>query len=83
MLSMAGYPGGRGMPKLIAAGFDEPTADGLLDALRPDVHCKGTDWTVETVPERAVVEAYGGRIAICGDPKTHSSTELAEKLGEE
>lgn len=63
--------------------FDEPTADGLLDALRPDVHCKGTDWTVETVPERAVVEAYGGRIAICGDQKTHSSTELAEKLGEE
>lgn len=60
--------------------FDEPTADGLLEALRPEVHCKGTDWTVATVPERAVVEAYGGRIAICGDRKTHSSSQLARRL---
>lgn len=62
--------------------FDEPTADGLLAALQPEVHCKGTDWTEETVPERDAVLAYGGRIAICGDPKTHSSTGLAERLGE-
>jgi bifunctional ADP-heptose synthase (sugar kinase/adenylyltransferase) len=41
---------------------------------------KGTDHTPETVPERHVVEAYGGRIAICGDPKTHASTHLIEKL---
>jgi rfaE bifunctional protein nucleotidyltransferase chain/domain len=63
--------------------FDEPTADGLLDALRPEVHCKGTDWTIDTVPERAVVEGYGGRIAICGDRKSHSSTELGQKLDRE
>jgi len=56
--------------------FGERTAGALLRALRPDVHVKGTDWTAETVPERDVVLAYGGRIAICGDPKRHSSTEL-------
>jgi bifunctional ADP-heptose synthase (sugar kinase/adenylyltransferase) len=59
--------------------FPEATAEGLLDALRPDVHVKGTDWTAETVPERATVEAYGGRILIAGDAKAHSSTELIEK----
>jgi len=63
--------------------FGEPTAKELLCALRPDVHVKGTDWTAETVPERAVVEAYGGRIAICGDPKTHSSTALIERARSE
>lgn len=60
--------------------FDEPTAADLLRALRPDVHVKGTDWTAETVPERSVIESYGGRIAICGDPKTHSSTSLIARL---
>ena len=60
--------------------FGEATAEALLDALRPDVHVKGTDWAEETVPERAVVERYGGRIAICGDPKQRSSTALIEKL---
>jgi rfaE bifunctional protein nucleotidyltransferase chain/domain len=59
--------------------FSEPTAAELLRALRPDVHVKGTDWTAETVPERDVVLGYGGRIAICGDAKTHSSTELIER----
>jgi len=61
--------------------FAEPTADALLAALKPDVHVKGTDWTADTVPERAVVEAYGGRILIAGDEKTHSSTALIDKLG--
>lgn len=61
--------------------FGEPTAAELLATLRPDVHVKGTDWTAETVPERAIVEAYGGTIAICGDPKTHSSTALIRRLG--
>lgn len=56
--------------------FPEATAEGLLDALRPEVHVKGTDWTEDTVPERDTVIAYGGRILIAGDPKTHSSTEL-------
>lgn len=60
--------------------FGEPTAHELLTALRPDVHVKGTDWTAANVPERAVVEGYGGRIAICGDEKTHSSTALVERM---
>jgi rfaE bifunctional protein nucleotidyltransferase chain/domain len=60
--------------------FGEPTAELLLAALRPEVHVKGTDWTEETVPERDVVIGYGGRIAICGDPKAHSSSALIRKL---
>jgi rfaE bifunctional protein nucleotidyltransferase chain/domain len=48
----------------------------LLTALKPDVHCKGTDYTVETVPERAIVAGYGGRTAIVGDPKDHSTRDL-------
>jgi len=63
--------------------FVEPTADALIAALRPDVQVKGTDRTLDTVPERAAVEAYGGRIAFCGDPKTHSSSELARRLAED
>jgi rfaE bifunctional protein nucleotidyltransferase chain/domain len=62
--------------------FSEPTAEALLATLRPNVHVKGTDWTPETVPERDVVREYGGRIAICGDPKDRSSTRLIEKLEE-
>lgn len=61
--------------------FDEPTAHDLLQALRPDVHVKGTDWTEKSVPEREAVAEYGGRIAICGDEKTHSSSELGRRLG--
>ena len=53
--------------------FTDPTVDGLLDLVRPDVHAKGTDYTVETVPERATVLAYGGRIAIVGDPNIAAS----------
>lgn len=60
--------------------FADPTVDRLLDLLRPDVHAKGTDYTVETVPERATVLAYGGRIAIVGDQKDHSSTALLEAM---
>jgi rfaE bifunctional protein nucleotidyltransferase chain/domain len=56
--------------------FDEPTVDGLIDLLRPDIHAKGTDYTEQTVPERERVLAYGGRVAIVGDPKDHSSTDL-------
>ncbi len=62
--------------------FNEPTVDGLLDLLRPDVHAKGTDYTLESVPERDTVLAYGGRIAIVGDPKDHSSTSLLEAIRE-
>ncbi len=55
----------------------------LLTALQPDVHCKGTDYTVETVPERAIVQAYGGRTAIVGDPKDHSTRGLLEAVREQ
>ena len=60
--------------------FDEPTVMPLLELLHPDVHCKGTDYTVETVPERDTVRAYGGRIAIVGDPKDHSTSDLLSRL---
>jgi bifunctional ADP-heptose synthase (sugar kinase/adenylyltransferase) len=52
----------------------------LLEALHPDVHCKGTDYTVDTVPERETVKAYGGRIAIVGDPKDHSTRDLLARI---
>lgn len=60
--------------------FDDPNVVALLEVLRPDVHAKGTDYTPDTVPERPVVLSYGGRVAICGDPKDHSTTELVAKL---
>ena len=60
--------------------FPEDTVTRLLTMLRPDVHCKGTDYTVDTVPERQVVRAYGGRIAIVGDPKDHSTHEFLARL---
>ena len=60
--------------------FPEPTVAPLLEALRPDVHCKGTDYTADTVPERDTVRAYGGRIAIVGDPKNHSTRDLLERI---
>ncbi len=60
--------------------FSEPTVERLLTRLRPDVHCKGTDYTVDTVPERDVVRGYGGRIAIVGDPKDHSTRDLLTRL---
>ncbi|MGE0041620.1 MAG: adenylyltransferase/cytidyltransferase family protein [Vicinamibacterales bacterium] len=56
--------------------FSEPTVTPLLERLRPDVHCKGTDYTADTVPERETVRAYGGRVAIVGDPKDHSTRGL-------
>ncbi len=60
--------------------FSEATVTALLELLKPDVHCKGTDYTVDTVPERATVRAYGGRIAIVGDPKDHSTSDLLTRL---
>jgi len=60
--------------------FEEDDVSGLLLALRPDVHCKGTDYTPETVPEREVVLSYGGRVAIVGDPKRHDSTSLISRI---
>jgi D-glycero-beta-D-manno-heptose 1-phosphate adenylyltransferase len=60
--------------------FDERTVEQLLLALRPDIHAKGTDYTEETVPERDVVRSYGGRVAIVGDPKDHSTSSLLSRL---
>ena len=60
--------------------FPELTVGPLLEALRPDVHCKGTDYTVDSVPERDIVNGYGGRIAIVGDPKNHSTQALLQRL---
>jgi D-glycero-beta-D-manno-heptose 1-phosphate adenylyltransferase len=60
--------------------FDAPTVDNILKELRPDVHAKGTDYTEETVPERETVRAYGGRVAIVGDPKDHATRNLIERI---
>jgi rfaE bifunctional protein nucleotidyltransferase chain/domain len=60
--------------------FPGSSVAAIIEALRPDVHCKGTDYTVESVPERAVVAAYGGRTAIVGDPKDHSTTALLRRM---
>ena len=60
--------------------FPESNVGPLLTALRPDVHCKGTDYTVESVPERDIVLAYGGRTAIVGDPKDHSTRDLLSRM---
>jgi bifunctional ADP-heptose synthase (sugar kinase/adenylyltransferase) len=56
--------------------FEEDTAEALIARLRPDIHAKGTDYTAESVPERAAVLAAGGRVAIAGDPKGHSTKDL-------
>lgn len=61
--------------------FDEPDVRLIIRTLKPDVHVKGTDYTPQTIPERAEVEAYGGRVAVAGDPKDHSTTALMSKLG--
>jgi len=59
--------------------FAEPDVRALIRELKPDVHAKGTDYTAESVPERDEVTANGGRVAIVGDPKHHSSTDLLKK----
>jgi len=60
--------------------FGDSTVERLLALLKPDVHCKGTDYTIDSVPERAIVAAYGGRTAIVGDPKRHASRDLVERI---
>ncbi len=60
--------------------FDDPTVERIIRTIRPDFHAKGTDYTVESVPERNIVREYGGRVAIVGDPKDHSSTAMIESL---
>jgi rfaE bifunctional protein nucleotidyltransferase chain/domain len=62
--------------------FAELDVNELIRVLRPDVHCKGTDYTIETVPERDTVRRYGGRTAIVGDPKDHSTRDLIARIGD-
>lgn len=60
--------------------FRENSPARLLGVLKPDFHCKGTDYTPDSVPEAEVVRAYGGRVIITGDPKDHSTTAILEKM---
>jgi len=60
--------------------FDDDTADGLIALLRPAVHAKGTDYTSESVPERASVLAAGGQVAIAGDAKQHSTRDVIAEI---
>lgn len=60
--------------------FEEDDVTRLLLTLKPDVHCKGTDYTPDTVPERDVVRSYGGRVAIVGDPKDHDTRALLQRI---
>ena len=60
--------------------FSDASPARLIAALKPDVHCKGTDYTADSVPEREVVLSYGGRVAIVGDPKDHSTTDILNRL---
>lgn len=60
--------------------FDETSVGSLLEELRPEIHAKGRDYQVETVPERSIVRAYGGETVICGDPKDHATTDLIGRI---
>jgi len=60
--------------------FSEPTVERLLRELKPDIHAKGTDYTEDSVPERDIVLSYGGRVAIVGDPKNHSTTDIIKTI---
>jgi len=60
--------------------FEDATVERLLRLLKPDVHCKGTDYTVDSVPERASVQSYGGRTAIVGDAKDHATRDLLARI---
>jgi rfaE bifunctional protein nucleotidyltransferase chain/domain len=60
--------------------FDDPTVDGVLKALQPDIHAKGTDYSEESVPEKDTVRSYGGKVLIAGDPKDHSTRDLIKTI---
>jgi rfaE bifunctional protein nucleotidyltransferase chain/domain len=63
--------------------FDEPTVEEVIKALRPDIHCKGTDYTPESVPEGDLVRSLGGEVRIVGDPKNHDSSLWIKRLRED
>lgn len=60
--------------------FDEPDVSRVLETLRPAIHAKGADYTEDTVPERAIVLGYGGRVSIAGDAKNHSTRDIIETI---
>ena len=60
--------------------FGEPTVENLLRTLQPDIHAKGTDYTEDNVPERDIVASYGGKVAIVGDPKDHSTRDIIKTI---
>jgi rfaE bifunctional protein nucleotidyltransferase chain/domain len=60
--------------------FDEDSPVSWIAEIRPDVHAKGTDYSADSVPERAAVASYGGRTAIVGDSKDHATTDLIERI---
>jgi D-glycero-beta-D-manno-heptose 1-phosphate adenylyltransferase len=62
--------------------FDDLTAEKILRDLKPDVHCKGTDYTEATVPEREVIKGWGGRVVIVGDPKDHSTRDVLARIAQ-
>jgi len=62
--------------------FDDLNAEKVLTDLKPDAHCKGTDYTEATVPEREVVRNWGGRVVIVGDPKDHSTRDLLGRIAQ-
>ena len=62
--------------------FLEESPSNLLQVLRPDFQCKGTDYTADSVPEAELVKSYGGKVVIVGDPKDHSTTAVLRKLRE-
>ncbi|MBA4417204.1 MAG: D-glycero-beta-D-manno-heptose 1-phosphate adenylyltransferase [Syntrophus sp. (in: bacteria)] len=62
--------------------FSEPTVEKLLLTLKPDIHAKGTDYTEENVPEKEIVRSYGGKVAIVGDPKDHSTRDIIRVIKE-
>ncbi len=60
--------------------FRENSPARLIGELKPDFHCKGTDYTPDTVPEAEVVRSYGGQVVIVGDPKDHSTTDILRRF---
>jgi len=60
--------------------FGSKTVVPLIRKLRPDWQVKGTDYTPETIPEAAEVRKHGGRVAVAGDPKDHSTSDLLRRL---
>jgi len=60
--------------------LSEDTPNSLIELFRPDIHTKGTDYTLDQIPERELVESYGGRVELVGDPKDHSTTAMLEEL---